>query len=302
VISQELLDRSQEEGRKGAAQVIEASKSRSMLETAKPFAGYLILEGDSWFDYPLYEDIAEALKDEHNYKIRSAAKHGDTAIGMAYEGGQRRAVHDLFKDLADDGKKARAIVLSCAGNDVVDVLAALLNHSQAGLGGPINASVVQGVLREQVPAAIGHLIGALIEYSNEYFGETRPIIIHGYGNPVPDGRGYPFLGLSGPWLKPVFGKRGYVSVEPQPPSELQANADVMRELMRVFNEEVLPAIAVGSLGKVTYVDVRKALSSVIPGRKYQESWNDEMHASKMGFKAVAALIDATIQTVAPTVP
>lgn len=73
---------------------------------------------------------------------------------MAYEAGQRRAVHDLFKDLADDGKKARAIVLSCAGNDVVDVLAALLNHSQAGLGGPINASVVQGVPREQIPAAI----------------------------------------------------------------------------------------------------------------------------------------------------
>jgi hypothetical protein len=300
MIPQALLDQSIAGGRTTAKGVVQAALARNAIAAA-PFAGYLILEGDSWFDYPLFEDVAEALKDDFNYKIRSAAHHGDTAIAMAYDHGQRRAVHDLFKDLSDDQQKARAIVLSCAGNDVVDVLSALINHRQSGLGA-INASVVQGVLREQIPSAIGHLIGAVIEYSNTYFGEVRPIIIHGYGNPVPDGRGYPFLGLSGPWLKPVFGKRGYVSVEPQPTPELQANADVMRDLMKVFNDEVLPAIAAGSGGTVTYVDVRPALSSVIAGGAYESSWKDEMHATKVGFRAVATLIDAAVRTVAPVVP
>jgi hypothetical protein len=295
-----LLAQSIADGRVTAQGAVQASLARSAIAAA-PFAGYLIVEGDSWFDYPLFEDVAEALKDDFGYKIRSAAHHGDTAIAMAYEGGQRRAVHDLFKDLADDQKTARAIVLSCAGNDVVDVLSALLNHRLSGLGA-LNASVVQGVLREQIPAAIGHLIGSVIEYSNTYFHQVRPIIIHGYGNPVPDGRGYPFLGLSGPWLKPVFGKRGYVTVEPQPTPELQANADVMRDLMKVFNDEVLPAIAAGSGGTVTYVDVRPALSNVLAGGAYASSWKDEMHATKAGFRAVAMLIDAAIQAVAPVVP
>ena len=91
-------------------------------------------------------------------------------------------------------------------------------------------------------------------------------------------------------------------MEPQPDPGLQANADVMRDLMKVFNDEVLPAIAAGSGGTVTYVDVRATLSSVVAGGAYESSWRDEMHATKAGFKAVAASIDAAIQAVAPVVP
>jgi hypothetical protein len=44
------------------------------------------------------------------------------------------------------------------------------------------------------------------------------------------------------------------------------------------------------------------LTSVVAGGAYESSWHDEMHATKAGFKAVAALIDAAIQAVAPVVP
>lgn len=301
MIPETLVERSIQNGARRADDVIQASRDTSLTAAAKPFAGYLIMEGDSWFDYPLFHDIAEALKGEFNYKIKSAAHYGDTVASMAYDQGQLAAVHDQFADLANEGKTARAILVSCAGNDVVDVLGALLNHRQSGIG-RVNASVVQGVLREQVPAAIGSLIGTLKRLSTTYFGEVRPILIHGYGNPVPDGRGYPLLGLSGPWLKPVFGRRGYVSVEPQPTPELKANAETMADLMKVFNDEVLPEIARRSGGDVTYVDVRTALVSEVADASYENSWKDEMHATKAGFKAVATLIDAAIRVVAPKVP
>jgi len=301
MISPALVERSIQDGGRRAEAMIRASRSRRLAAAAKPFAGYLIMEGDSWFDYPLYHDVAEALKDDFNYKIKSAAHFGDTVASMAYDHGQLGAIRDQFSELAEDGKTARAILVSCAGNDVVDVLGALLNHRQSNLG-PVNASVAKGVFDEQLPQAIGSLVGTLMQLSTTYFNEVRPILIHGYGNPIPDGRGYPILGLRGPWLKPVFGRRGYVSVEPQPQPELKANADVMAELMGLFNDEVLPAIAAASGGNVTYVDVRPALVSDVAGRSYEASWEDELHATKAGFKAVARLIHAAIQVAAPAVP
>jgi len=299
MLSAKELEQANVEGQARAGEIVERARKRSLSMAGKPFAGYLIAEGDSWYDYPLFEDTVEALEDDHNYDVRSAAHHGDTAMGIAYEPDQLKKVNDIFENLAKDGRKARAIIVSCAGNDVVAALGNLVNHRLANLG-PLNASVVDGVIRQQVPAAVSHLLGALTSFSKEYFGEARPTLIHGYGNPVPDGRGYPVLGLSGPWLKPVFAQRGWVTADPQAPDELQANADVMRQLMKTYNEEVLPAVVAAAGPHCSYVDVRPALQSDLSG--YQGSWRDELHATKPGFKAVAALINARIQQVAPTVP
>jgi hypothetical protein len=55
------------------------------------------------------------------------------------------------------------------------------------------------VLKEPVPLAIGTLIGSYVAYSEKCFRQRRPILLHGYGNPIPDGRGYKLLlNLSGP--------------------------------------------------------------------------------------------------------
>lgn len=297
----EPLDHALLSGRRRAQEIIARSSRRRAGARAVPFQGHLVAEGDSWFDYPMFEDVLESLEDEHNFKVRSAAHHGDTAASMAYEAGQLRKLHAAVRDLAGEGHKARAVLVSCGGNDVVDALASLLNHGGSGLE-RVNGSVLDGVLRQQIPAAIASLLGSIHAFCEQYFGERRPVLIHGYGPPVPDGRGYPLLGLAGPWLKPVFARRGHVTGEPQAEAELAANRDVMAELMRVFNDEVLPGVVAASGPGVFQIDVRAALSNELTGRRYADAWRDEMHATERGFKAVAAVFARRIVEVAPEIP
>ena len=300
-MASESLERAAEAGCERAQLIIQRSVRRRASARAVPFQGYLVAEGDSWFDYPLFEDVLEALEDDHNFEVRSAAHHGDNASSMAYDARQLRKLHDLMEDLARDGKRARAVLVSCGGNDLVEALAAILNHGASGLE-RVNRSVLDGVLRQQIPAAIASLLGSIHAFSERYFGQRRPVLIHGYGPPVPDGRGYPLLELAGPWLKPVFARRGQVTGDPQLEAELQANRDVMAELMRIFNDEVLPELTAACGPNVFHVDVRRALSNELAGRRYEESWRDEMHATKAGFKAVAELFARRIVEVAPEVP
>jgi hypothetical protein len=75
--------------------------------------------------------------------------------------------------------------------------------------------VVERVIDERLRVAIGSLISAVTTLAEEFFIRVVPVVTHGYGNPVPDGRG--FLGgfwfLPGPWLKPGFSEKGYDSLE-----------------------------------------------------------------------------------------
>jgi hypothetical protein len=286
-----------EGGRDRAAAV--HARARRPVALAAPFAGYLLAEGDSWFDYPLFEDVIEALEEDHGYKVSSAAHAGDTVTSMAYDAVQLRRLNDRFRDMKEAGRKPRAILVSGGGNDVVAALRVILNHRASGLPA-LNASVAAGVLQEQIPLAIASLIGSINGFSQQHFGELRPVLIHGYAAPMPDGRGYPLLGLAGPWLKPAFAERGWVSQDPQPTPELLANAKAIGDLIELFNEGVLPQVAAAAGANVGYVDVRAALRSDLA--VYEQDWRDEMHATKSGFKAVAALIDSRIRAVAPTIP
>jgi hypothetical protein len=202
---------------------------------------------------------------------------------------------------------ARAILLSGGGNDVMDALSALLNAK--GSSSKIwHPAVVQAVIHEQVPFAISALIGCALTLSQKYFLQKRPILVHGYGDPVPDGRGFKFgITLSGPWMKPVFARKGYVSEDDQPLSELQDNTDAMCELMTVFNVTVLPEVVkVVNQQEGTevahFVDVRSVLSSELDEDAYQDDWGNELHPTGSGFQKVAAKIHEAIVAAAPTVP
>jgi hypothetical protein len=263
-----------------------------------PVAGYLIAEGDSWFDYPFFQDILEALEEDHHYRIRSVAHHGDTAESMAYEPNQLEKLRKLFEELAednDDGRKTpKAILLSCGGNDVAHVCELLLNHKRSNLP-VINDSIVHGLLKERVKAAISALISAVMVFCKTYFQKDVPILLHGYGYPVPDGRGFPILELSGPWLKPGFAAKGYVAADPQAPPELKQNAAVMEELINRFHEVLAEIAAFPEFaGIVKHVDLRKVFSNDITGAAYQKDWRDEMHATSTAYKRAAALIAQNI--------
>lgn len=262
---------------------------RSQVSFA-PTAGYLIAEGDSWFDYPMLHDIVEALEDDHHYKVRTAAHFGDTAESIAYEDNQLDKLRKVFAELKDDGKTPKAVLLSCGGNDVAHIFDILLNHKRSKLP-TLNDAVVDALLGVRFKAAITSLISSVITFSKHYFGAPLPILVHGYGYAVPDGRGFPVLGLAGPWLKPGFVSKGYVSHDPQTTAELQQNADIVADVLGRFNKVLQDVAAVPAfVGIVTYVDLRGVFSSVLAGAAYQKDWRDEMHATPDAFKRAAAEI------------
>ena len=108
----------------------------------------------------------------------------------------------------------RAILLSGGGNDIAgDEFALLLNHAASGLP-VLNESIVEGVIDVRLRQALLSLIGTATQLAAHYFGEAKPVVVHGYGYAVPDGRG--FLGggwmLPGPWLEPGFRRKGYLAL------------------------------------------------------------------------------------------
>ena len=73
--------------------------TRAFFGTRKS-VGVLLAEGDSWFDYP-GKDILAQLEDEHLYDVKSVAHMGDCVEDMAHSGGQLIGVY------ASPGKATR---------------------------------------------------------------------------------------------------------------------------------------------------------------------------------------------------
>jgi lysophospholipase L1-like esterase len=273
------------QGRAMADQAI-AARTRKARARAVASGGLLIAEGDSWFDYPFF-DVLERLEDGFGFEVESVAHKGDTVEAMAYDPSQTSKLARLFERLGGQGRQPRAILLSGGGNDVAgDEFGLLLNHASSGLP-VLNDRIVSGVIDERIKAALACLIGAVTTLSRRYFERAVPVLVHGYGHAIPDGRGY--LGgawfLPGPWLKPGFTAKGY--------GVLADNARVVASLIDRFNGMVATLPQVAGLGHVTYVDLRDALTSDLQG--YKQSWGNELHPTRAGFQSVATLVARVIQ-------
>lgn len=245
-------------------------------------AGLLVAEGDSWYDYPLF-DVLQQLEGRYNYKIESVARAGDTLESMVYDRGQIATLALKLSRLASVEPKQvpTAILLSGGGNDVAGAeLSLLLNHAQSELP-VLNESIVSGVLDTRVRMSYLTLIESITQLSRRYFDRTIPVLIHGYDFPVTDGRGY--LGgwwiLPGPWFKPFFERKGY--------SDLQANTNTVRTLVTRFNSILENIPSTPGYEHVCYVKVVGTLLSVTAANQYRDHWNDELHPTRQGFRLVA---------------
>lgn len=267
----------------------QAAAARSAAAAAK---GELVAEGDSWFDYPFF-DVLEMLEDD-GWKIESAAHKGDTLEDMAHDETQLDRTARAFDTFRRHGVNPKAILLSGGGNDIAgDEFPVLLNHANSGLAA-LNEQVVAGVIDTRLRQALASLLGTLATFSRNFFGEAKPILVHGYDYPVPDGRGY--LGgawlLPGPWLEPGFRKKGHFGRSPAQQAEaLRANAGQLRVLIDRYNA-MLKGLA-ASLPGVHYVDLRGLLTSD-PAKPYKKDWNDELHPTRSGFRRVANRFESVL--------
>jgi len=278
-----------------ARAALERRQGAARSAAAAAVKGELIAEGDSWFDYPFF-DVLEMLEDD-GWKIESAAHKGDNLEDMAHDETQLDRLARAFDKFRRHGVQPKAILLSGGGNDIAgDEFPVLLNHAHSGLP-VLNDQVVAGLIDTRLRQALASLLGTLATFSEKYFREAKPILVHGYGYPVPDGRGY--LGgasvLPGPWLEPGFRKKGHFGRTPQQQAQaLRSNAAQLRKLIDRYN--AMMAELASSLPKVHYVDLRGLLTSD-PAKPYKKDWNDELHPTRSGFRRVADAFEKVLATV-----
>jgi hypothetical protein len=261
-------------GRANAEEVI--SFRRAARKTEAGAAGLLVAEGDSWFNYP-WTDILRLLEDEHGYDVESAAHFGDTVEEMAYSGGQLERFSRLIEKQLRRGRVPKAILLSGGGNDLAGTeFGMLLDHARSAAAG-LNEQVASGIIDQRGRLAYITILSAVTEICREWIERPLPILVHGYDYPVPDGRG--FLGgwalLPGPWLEPGFRVKGF--------ARMQVRKAIVRDLVDRFNTMLQGVAALPEFSHVTYVDLRKTLST---GRNYKQDWENEMHPTVNGFRLV----------------
>jgi hypothetical protein len=241
--------------------------------------GWLIAEGDSWFDYP-GTDVLNALH-QSAYDVESVARAGDRVEMMAFGRGQLDKFAEAVEKVIGAGQIPKAILLSGGGNDIAgSEFGFLINHAGSPKQG-INDSVARGVIEERVRDSYVWIIKTITDLCKKMLGRKIRIVLHGYGYPIPDGDGV--LGgwgpFPGPWLRPGFIEKGF--------NNLAENTAMMGVLMDRFNDMLQEVAA--EFDHVRYVDLRR----VLPATK--SLWANELHPKEAGFKLAAQEFEKAIE-------
>lgn len=236
----------------------------------------IVAEGDSWFDYPLGTDIIDCLRKFHGYTVINRAKAGDTLENMIYgtkfnprEGYRAlpRSFHDVLADLKEH--RPRAFLFSGGGNDIAgEEFAQFLEHAGTGL---------EPFRRAHALHVIDVFFRRGLERMIEEVSAAAPgvqIFTHGYGYPVPDGRGIGIaIGLSfiGPWLRPALAAKRI--------DHSNDGVRIIRELIGMFND--LLASLQATHANFHYIDLRGVVGE---GARH---WVNELHVRNSVYARIA---------------
>jgi lysophospholipase L1-like esterase len=228
----------------------------------------ILSEGDSWFSYPLNNNLADFIEMMNAFSMLRLEKNGDQARDiLAPNSSQLRKLRTFLKRYAFD-----LLIFSGGGNDIVDEnLPAFLKRKTAAMTWRqcIRDDALAKRMQE-LAAAYSRLIG-----SRDELRPTCEIVTHSYDYPIPDGRPArgPFgLGSAGPWLKPALDDARITD-----PADAQA---VVRHLIDTFHATL--AGLVTPANKFHVVDMRGTL-----GPQGVRAWADEIHPSFPGFQALS---------------
>lgn len=238
----------------------------------------ILAVGDSWFWYPrnnLLEALARHPGLLHGFRHIQAVGYSG-ALLQRYVGSGSLARDVRYNLSLNVRRHYNVFLISGAGNDAIDYRLALAG-SCIGITKPEKCFDPVGLddLLETISRAMGALIHDIRwAYKNEQ-PMVRPIFIHGYDYPVPDGRGFVLDPVtSGPWLKPAMDRAG---VDP----DLQFRIALTRLLIDKLND--LFALFEDPANDVSYIDTRDVLRT---DRNYQKDWDNEMHPTRAGFRKI----------------
>jgi hypothetical protein len=233
--------------------------------------------GDSWFWYPK-RNIIEVLTDHP----RVSADHANVRI-LGFNGAE-------LSQYVGTGKYAKEVqrwlspvwgsgfsefYISGAGNDAVDYHLAIRKQKVASTD-PVDYIDPQGMdsLLRMVSESMGALIHN-IRWAYKDDQKTRPIFIHGYDHPIPDGRAFTLAGLdvTGPWLANTMNDYGV-------PPNLALRYGITKILIDRLNDQVLKPFSTDD-NEVYYIDSRGTLTDFTGD--YKADWDNELHPTPDGF-------------------
>lgn len=244
---------------------------------ARPGAVGMLLEGDSWFAFPMWirTNIANELKVAFEDKIvqLDLSESGDEARQMLC--GDQYA--ELYRVLADEKLQFDCILFSGGGNDLVSTnFPVLLKTFESGMTWEdcLNLARFNRRLQE-----IENAYRDLADLRDDYQPEAW-VFTHAYDYAIPSGKGVKLLGLeaAGGWVKEVMDARKI-------PAKMQQ--EILDQMLSRFDDMLIRLEQ--SLPNWRHIRTQGTLQD--------NEWGDELHPTTAGFKKItgkfqAALVEA----------
>ena len=285
----------------------------------------IIAEGDSWFDYPVRQDIVDRLEDL-GWAVFSGASAGDTLRNMLYNEKQRLSLNNELYDAFTSGKLydastsgrntrgvsvadcqhdvtregyPKAILLSVGGNDIIDAMEFLLEHGDSSSDEAVSTQVKNGLFFRlhrtlveyisMIQTLCSHQAGIYVELSDVVIScRNIPIFLHGYAYAEATGRGFLGSFSLGPLGSGPWLRpafEGNVQVE---------DADrVIRELIDGYNSLLCDVARKANetywnnnLNPIYHLDFRELVQ--------QDDWQDELHPNRDAARDLAEFISSEV--------
>lgn len=235
--------------------------------------------GDSWFWYPNQNILQTLVKhpkiSEDHSNIRLVGYLGAELQDYVGAGKYAKTIAHWLSPNFNDG--FLEFYISGAGNDAVAYELAL-KEDCAKRSTPEECIDPEGMddLLRKISSALGALIHN-IRWAYRNDNVERPIFIHGYDYPTPDGRGFSVGPIhSGPWLGSAMTSR---KVAP----DLSLRYGITKILIDRLNEEVFKPFELPT-NEIFHIDSRQTLAG-FPAA-YKADWANELHPTSAGFKKI----------------
>ena len=237
----------------------------------------VVSEGDSWFDYPMYENIIDLIDDQRRFAIKRLEYSGDTVTHMVGDGSSGSGVDSIRTVVLSE--RPRFLLFSGGGNDIIgEEFTGAARHYDAGqtaewhLDTPVWRALKGGVAKGYT---------TLIET----IGPHAPVIAHGYDFIIPSDRPakYDGVSVSGPWVWPELARNEITDA---------MMVEIGRVMINWFNDLLARLeMKYADRGYFGHVDLRGTLGA--------NQWENEIHPTKTGFERVAAAFTAQMDAKLP---
>jgi hypothetical protein len=260
----------------------------------------LLAIGDSWLykNYFLGVEVTPSLGSKleklHYPSDNTFCKNGRT-LGEIAQPAALKALGLYLANLDDADPAPKAVVIGGGGNDLVDPPD---QPTRTRLYGMLRDNATSAAAALDPNAVAAFIDGELKGHYREILkvvtgGTTLPVLIHAYDHPIPDGT--PSKLGPGPWLLRVFKARNIDA----PSATDTTSTDVMKTLIDRLNAMVA-AVAAEFPGRVHPLSLNGRLEGeadyATPYANYKKYWDNELHASDIGFDILARAVKAKLDS------